>query len=249
MRESTAVTDIPNANKRRNSISGQFSARLIEMLESPAYRVLSRSAHMVISRIEVELAHHGGNDNDRLIVTTEDFIAYGMDGGCVAPALREAEALGFIRYKRGRGGNAEHRTPSMFGTTFSQHRNSRRNPPTDDWRRIKTVEEAEQIARDARNAKDQRAVHYGKRSAQKRKQKTKAGWGKPRPPVGETPTEKTQSPVGETPTTGAVGKPQPLSISRGEMSQGASAQPALAHKALAGCAPAPPAPVSCRLLL
>ena len=41
--------------RRRNSISGQFTARLIEMLESPAYRVLSRSAHMAIARVEIEL--------------------------------------------------------------------------------------------------------------------------------------------------------------------------------------------------
>ena len=34
--------------RRRNSISDQFSARRIEVLESPAYRALSRSAHMVI---------------------------------------------------------------------------------------------------------------------------------------------------------------------------------------------------------
>ncbi len=45
--------------KRRNSISGQFTARLIEMLESPAYRVLSRSAHMAIARVEIELARVG----------------------------------------------------------------------------------------------------------------------------------------------------------------------------------------------
>ena len=51
--------------KRRNSVNGQFAVRLIEMLESPAYRVLSRSAHMVLARIEIELAHHGGNDNGR----------------------------------------------------------------------------------------------------------------------------------------------------------------------------------------
>src|ERR1700730_13730069 len=101
--------------KRRSRISGQYSARLIEMLESPAYRALSRSAHMVISRIEVELAHHGGNENGRLPVTTEDFIAYGMDRGSVAPAIREAEALGFIRVtERGRGGNAEYRKPNFF---------------------------------------------------------------------------------------------------------------------------------------
>ena len=94
--------------KRRNRISGQFAARLIEMLESPAYRALSGSAHKVISRIEIELGHHGGNDNGRLPVTTNDFVEYGMHRTSVAPAIREAEALGFIRVtERGRGGNAE----------------------------------------------------------------------------------------------------------------------------------------------
>ena len=37
----------------RNAISGQFAAFSIEMLESPAYRVLSRSALMVIARVEI----------------------------------------------------------------------------------------------------------------------------------------------------------------------------------------------------
>ena len=93
--------------KRRNSINGQFAARLIEMLESPAYRVLSRSGHMVIARIEIELASHGGNDNGRLPVTTDNFVEYGMHRTSVAPAIREAEALGFIRItERGHGGNA-----------------------------------------------------------------------------------------------------------------------------------------------
>ena len=45
--------------RRRNSIRGQFSARLLEVLESPAYRALSLSAHLIISRIEIELGHHG----------------------------------------------------------------------------------------------------------------------------------------------------------------------------------------------
>ncbi len=184
------------------------------MLESPAYRALSRSGHMVISRVEIELAYHGGNDNDQLIVTTDDFVAYGMHRSSVAPALREAEALGFICIKRGRGGNAEHRTPSMFGSTFSQHRNSRRHPPTDNWCRIKTIEEAGQIARIARAGKDRRAVEHGKRSWQKRTQKQKAGTEKPTGPIRKNRTETGNGPVRETRTTGAVGKTVPLSISR-----------------------------------
>ena len=126
--------------RRRNRINEQFSARLIPMLEAPAYRALSRSAHLVIARIEIELGHHGGNDNGRLPVTTEDFVAYGMHRGSVAPAIREAEALGFIRVtEHGRGGNAEYRSPNYFFLTFAHNRNSRAQPPTHDWRRIRTM--------------------------------------------------------------------------------------------------------------
>ena len=126
--------------KKRNSISGQWSARLIEMLESPAYRVLSQTGHMVISRIEIELGHHGGNDNGKLPVTVDQFVEYGMHRTSVAPAIREAEALGFIHVtERGRGGNAEYRSPNLFFLTFAHGRDSRAQPPTHDWRRIKTL--------------------------------------------------------------------------------------------------------------
>ena len=63
---------------KHNKISGQFSARLIEMMESPAYRVLSLSAHRVLSRIEIEWAHHGGQDNGQLPVTFDNFADYGV---------------------------------------------------------------------------------------------------------------------------------------------------------------------------
>jgi hypothetical protein len=160
--------------RRRNLISGQFAARLIEMLESPAYRALSRSAHMVISRIEVELGHHAGNDNGRLPITTEDFVKYGMHRTSVAPAIREAEALGFIRVtERGRGGNAEYRKPNFFVLTFAE--NNRKFTPTHDWRKIKTPVEAERIARNARANKNPLAVSHGKNAWRKRQEKQKTG--------------------------------------------------------------------------
>ena len=92
------------------------------------------------------MEHHGGNDNGALPVTKLDFVEYGIHHEAVAPAIREAEALGFIKVERGRGGNAEHRKPSMFRLTFAHNRNSRAEPPTHDWRKIKTVEQALEIA-------------------------------------------------------------------------------------------------------
>jgi hypothetical protein len=156
--------------KRRNQISGQWSPRLIELLESSAYRVLSLAGHRVISRIEIELGHHGGNDNGKLPVTKQDFIEYGVHNDSVAPAIREAEALGFIEVtERGRGGNAENRRPTLFRLTFAHGRDSRQQPPTHEWRKFKTIEEATTAASTARAAKDPTAVAKGRRAAARRK--------------------------------------------------------------------------------
>jgi hypothetical protein len=74
--------------------SGRFATCLIEVLESPPYRGLGGSTRKVISPVEIELGHHGGNDNGRLPVTTNNFVECGMHRTSVAPAIREAEALG-----------------------------------------------------------------------------------------------------------------------------------------------------------
>ena len=139
------------------------------MLESPAYRALSLSAHRIIARIEIELSRHGGNDNGALPVTRQDFIDYGMDHRAIAPATREAQALGFIVVtQRGRGGNAEHRRPNLFRLTFAHDRNSRQEPPTHDWRKIRTLEQAIEIAAEARANKSHAAVSAGRRGARRK---------------------------------------------------------------------------------
>lgn len=166
---------------RRNRIAEQFSARTISMLESPAFRVLSLSAHRILARLEIELAHHGGQDNGRLPVTYEDFRAYGIDRDAIAPALRECEALGFAEVtKRGRAGNAEFRTPSLYRLTYIYAAGA---PPTHEWRKLDTMEAAVPVARAARIARASR--------------KTKA----PRPQVDETenhPGKPRSNPPGKT---------------------------------------------------
>ena len=77
--------------RRRTYIGEQFSARTVRMLESAAYRALSLSAHRVLSRIEVELGHHGGTDNGKLPVTYNDFQKYGVESAfnpCGDPRMR-----------------------------------------------------------------------------------------------------------------------------------------------------------------
>jgi hypothetical protein len=144
----------------------QWTWWAIEMIESPAYRVLSLSGHRVIARIRLELARHGGNDNGKLIVTFDDFHEYGLSLGCIAPAIREAEALGFIRVTQyGVASTAEFRIPTKFALTHLPVGNA---APTNDWNRIQTVEEAEQKAMGARK----QPSRYGRFPRKKRAPRT-----------------------------------------------------------------------------
>jgi hypothetical protein len=126
-----------------------FIMRTREMMESPAFRVLSLSAHRVLCRLEIELCRHGGKDNGRLPVTHQDFQEYGIDHDAIAPAIRELEALGFSEVtQRGTAGKAGHRRPNMFRLTYLA---SFGQDPTNEWAQVLTIEDAERIATAARS--------------------------------------------------------------------------------------------------
>jgi hypothetical protein len=183
--------------ERHTRIERQFAVRTIDMLRSPAFRVLSLSARRVLDRIEIEFADHGGKQNGSLPVTYADFQRYGIDLHAIAPAIREAEALGFIEItERGRAGNAEFRSPHKFRLTY---RHTPTAKATEEWERIQTIEEAQATAIRARKPPDQ-------------KQKTTAG--KSSASLGGTHIEKVRRPLGETHSTGEHEKPTVPSISR-----------------------------------
>ncbi|MEW6630314.1 MAG: hypothetical protein AB1440_05550 [Pseudomonadota bacterium] len=181
---------------RRTEIAGQFSWRLIEMQESPAYRVLSQSGHRVLARLEIEMAHHGGNDNGRLPTTFDQFELYGIHRHAIAPAIREVVALGFVEItEEGRAGNAEWRRPNSFRLTY---RPTELAEPTNDWRKIPTIEEAEFIAKAARLASEKQNSSGGKRQFSVRK-----------------PHHKTEILGADSTTTGLSADSTTTSISRG----------------------------------
>jgi hypothetical protein len=134
--------------RKRNSIAEQFIAHTVRMLESPAFQIMSLSARRVLARIEIEHAHHGGNDNGKLPVTFDDFVEYGVHRHAIGPAIRESEALGFVEVtERGYAGNAEFRAPNKFRLTYLHAGNAK---PTNEWERIQTIDDAEVIAKKAR---------------------------------------------------------------------------------------------------
>jgi hypothetical protein len=143
-------------SSKKVTIEGSFVPHRREMLESPAWQALSLSARRVLDRIELEYMAHGGpHENARLPVTFDNFIGYGVRRNSVASALREAVALGFVVITEpGRGGNAAFRKPNLFRLTYLHSKDDPRgthlHKPTDEWRLIRTEEEAERLAAEAR---------------------------------------------------------------------------------------------------
>ena len=162
----------------------------------------------MLARIQLEHLAHAGKENGKLPVTFLDFEEYGVHRCAIAPAIREVGALGFIRVtQEGRSGNGEWRIPNMFALT---HLPTKDNPKaTEDWKRIKTAEEAEMIAKAARNAVPQ---------------KQKATHGKRTPATPGKRTSEGQSPLIEN-VPQSTAETVPLSISRVGSGEAASVLP------------------------
>jgi hypothetical protein len=163
---------------KRNSVAECFTSRPIELIASPALRVISRAAHLALLRIELELRSHAGQCNGKLIVTQQQFAKFGVHRNMIAPALRELNALGIIRITvRGRGGNAEHRQPNQFLLNYLCGAVDAHEQITDSWGRFETMEEAEKVASAARKAKDKTKVNYGRNTARNRNISRPTKWG------------------------------------------------------------------------
>ena len=134
--------------KRKNNsvhkINCAFTRLPNGMRWSPAWRVLSLAARRILDLLELELGKHRGKNNGRICVTYQDFVRYGIGHNNIGPALRELETLGFIRItQRGRGGNAEFRSPSLYALTYLP-------PATNGWQRFETIKEAKAAVHTAR---------------------------------------------------------------------------------------------------
>jgi hypothetical protein len=142
---------------KRARLNGNFIIHTLEMRESPAWRALPANARLVLDRLEVELMRHGGFENGNLAVPYSDFVKAGVRRNSIAPAIRQLVALGFIEVTQGKRSLSYYRSCSLYRLThvLSRRTGEKHNiEPTNEWRRIKSDEDAAavlKVAADARN--------------------------------------------------------------------------------------------------
>jgi hypothetical protein len=115
-------------NKRPRSEA--FIKRRRCLNESAAMAALTLAAHRALLRLEIELMQHGGKNNGKLIVTYNDFVAFGMHRSTVAPAIRLLVEVGLVEITVRGWRLATHGRPARYRLTYLE---AYGKPPTDEW--------------------------------------------------------------------------------------------------------------------
>jgi hypothetical protein len=108
--------------QRKTFHVGPFCGRSRDMLESPAYDVLSGAALKIMAKLEVAHSYAMGRSpkgrssaNGNIVCTYQSLVNCGVHKHIIAPAIRELVALGFVEVThRGVGGNAGFRDPTLY---------------------------------------------------------------------------------------------------------------------------------------
>lgn len=119
-----------------------------------AWAWLPDNARRLLDRLELEHMRHGGAENGNLPCTYTDFEQARIRRASIALAIRQAVALGFLEVvKQGYLSASGFRSPSLYRLTYV-HGCGQSPPPTDEWRQIKTAEEAAAALTEAASKKN-----------------------------------------------------------------------------------------------
>jgi hypothetical protein len=109
------------------SSGNQFAKMPRELLESDAWREMGINARRIVDFLLIEHMKHGGRRNGFLLAPRRQLECFGVSARHVSGALDEAENLGFIDCRRGRG-----RRPSIYTLTWLPLSDGRK--PSNRWR-------------------------------------------------------------------------------------------------------------------
>jgi hypothetical protein len=145
-----------------------------DLLISPAWLAMSHQCRKFIDAIMAEHADHGGLENGNLKAPYDMLQARGMRRGKILDAIVEAQALGIIDAKRGVRSYGSRSDPSRYRLTWLGTPDGL--TPTNEWRAIKTEEEAIIRVRNAfENLNRERSIKAANRAEYAAKRAERSG--------------------------------------------------------------------------
>jgi hypothetical protein len=113
-----------------------------DLLASPAWLTMSHQCRKFIDALMVEWANHGGAENGNLKAPYDQLQTRGLRLATILDVVVEARALGIAHSVRGQRSYGLRRSPSVYRLTWLGTPQNGLTA-TNEWRAIKTKEEAE----------------------------------------------------------------------------------------------------------
>jgi hypothetical protein len=111
-----------------------------DLLTSCAWLAMTDQCRKLIDALMVEHANHGGVENGSLVAPYDTLQSRGMRRSSILAAVMEAGALGLVDPTRGIRSFGSRKIPSTYRLTWLGTPDGL--PPTNEWKSIKTDDEA-----------------------------------------------------------------------------------------------------------
>ncbi|MFK0339187.1 hypothetical protein ACIQT7_18115 [Agrobacterium deltaense] len=139
--------------KKSWTVPGAWSPRRLELLVSPAWRNAPRAMKALLEELEIENMRHKGSANGQLFKSYTQFVEAGFNKTTVSSMTKMAEALGLLKVNRNSGvGKPDLRDACAYTLTYLPTGIGGSVAPTDEWKRVRTDEQALAIV--LRNSKE-----------------------------------------------------------------------------------------------
>lgn len=130
-------------SKKSWTVPGAWSPRRLELLLSPSWRNAPRAMKALLEELEIEHLRHKGSANGHLFKSYTQFVEAGFNKTTVSNMTKMAEALGLLKINRNSGvGKPDLKDACEYTLTYLPTGIGGSVAPTDDWKRIKTDEQA-----------------------------------------------------------------------------------------------------------
>lgn len=128
---------------KRWTVDGAWCPRRLDVLQSPAWRNAPRALKALLEILEIEHMRRKGGANGELFKSYPQFVKEGLNRSTVSTMTKLGEALGLLKVNRETGvGKPDLHDACAYTLTYLPCGIVGNIPPTDEWKKIKTDEQA-----------------------------------------------------------------------------------------------------------
>lgn len=136
------------------TVEGSWIPRRLDVLQSAAWRNAPRALKSLLEILEIEHMRRKGSANGELFKSYPQFVKEGFNRTTVSDMTKLGEHLGLLKVNRETGvGSPDLKDACAYTLTYLPTGIIGNVAPTDEWRRIRTDDQAKAIIENLRHRK------------------------------------------------------------------------------------------------